>query len=378
MSLPPVSIIGAGIGGLTLSRCLLKRGIPSVLYERARPSATRHGYGITLHPSAYRPLLKVLDLDETTFKQRVAVDGPVGRAGAIDLKKLSWHDTAPTAIPFRAHRGKLETLLGEGLDIRWNSALDKLELSPSGPVLHLQDGQCIPHPVVVGADGVHSPSRKSLLPHTHPIVLPFVAFNGKRSISKSDFSSIYGRVLSNSTILGKRCNAALLHISIHDYNPFSDSVNISWTYSRAAQVDFTDPLYAPNRPAADATFIPDAFYREVASLPPDLPLPFAEVFSTPDLRTDRTLSWLMRTVLVSRMDLQRLAESCVFFVGDAAHAQPILGGEGANEAIRDGVEMAECVAEDGWGAVDGWYEARYERWVEGVERSERALREMHA
>jgi 2-polyprenyl-6-methoxyphenol hydroxylase-like FAD-dependent oxidoreductase len=30
-------------------------------------------------------------------------------------------------------------------------------------------------------------------------------------------------------------------------------------------------------------------------------------------------------------------------MGDAVHAEPIIGGEGANAAIRDGVSLAECM-----------------------------------
>ena len=58
MTQSTINIVGAGIGGVTLGRCLLKRGISSVLYERMS-SSRRHGYGITLHSSAYQPLLKV-------------------------------------------------------------------------------------------------------------------------------------------------------------------------------------------------------------------------------------------------------------------------------------------------------------------------------
>ena len=83
MSQPTISIVGAGIGGLTLGRCLLQRGIRAVLYEKAS-SSSRHTYAITLQPSSYRPLLKVLNVDEATFKARVAVDAGIGGSGNIN------------------------------------------------------------------------------------------------------------------------------------------------------------------------------------------------------------------------------------------------------------------------------------------------------
>jgi 2-polyprenyl-6-methoxyphenol hydroxylase-like FAD-dependent oxidoreductase len=77
MSPQPLTIIGAGLAGVTLGRALLERGIPVVLYDRAT-SAPRHGYGISLHASTYRPLLNMLKMDEQTFRQNVAVDAAVG------------------------------------------------------------------------------------------------------------------------------------------------------------------------------------------------------------------------------------------------------------------------------------------------------------
>jgi 2-polyprenyl-6-methoxyphenol hydroxylase-like FAD-dependent oxidoreductase len=80
MAKQTISIIGAGLGGLTLGRCLQKRGIAAILYERL-DSPPRYSYGITLHASAYTPLLKALDVDEMDFKSRVAVDASSGGRG---------------------------------------------------------------------------------------------------------------------------------------------------------------------------------------------------------------------------------------------------------------------------------------------------------
>jgi 2-polyprenyl-6-methoxyphenol hydroxylase-like FAD-dependent oxidoreductase len=121
MAQQPITIIGAGIGGLTLARCLLKRGIPTILYERM-PSSPRHSYAITLHASSYQPLLKVLGMDEWTFKRHVAVDRLMGGSGAINTKALAHHhNLGPSS--FRVHRETLERLLREGLISNGNTRL---------------------------------------------------------------------------------------------------------------------------------------------------------------------------------------------------------------------------------------------------------------
>jgi 2-polyprenyl-6-methoxyphenol hydroxylase-like FAD-dependent oxidoreductase len=158
MTQQPISIIGAGIGGLTLTRCLLKHGIPAVLYERMR-STPRHSYGVTLHASSYRPLLKVLEIDEWTFKRRIAVDGEIGGSGKINPRVLV-RPGEIDADSFRAHREKLERLLREGLNVQWEHALEKVEEEPSGMGLHLNCGQKLDSSVIIGVDGPHSNTRK--------------------------------------------------------------------------------------------------------------------------------------------------------------------------------------------------------------------------
>ncbi|KAL8717184.1 MAG: hypothetical protein Q9225_005546, partial [Loekoesia sp. 1 TL-2023] len=63
MSPNPITIVGAGLAGLTLGRCLRQYGIATVVLERVSSSPT-YNYGITLYPWAFRPLLNILQIDE--------------------------------------------------------------------------------------------------------------------------------------------------------------------------------------------------------------------------------------------------------------------------------------------------------------------------
>ena len=371
MSSQPIAIVGAGLGGVTLGRCLLERGIPAVLYERMF-SSPRYNYGVTLHGSTYRPLLEVLGIDERTFRRHVSVDGSRGGDRSLDSALMA-HRGEIGPGSFRAHRHNLETLLREGLDVRWDHALDKVQEVLAGIVLWMENGQRIEQKCVIGVDGTHSKTRMSFLPNVDLTILPFVVFNGKRGVSRSVFQELYAPVMQGQNIIEWRKNGIVLNISVNENA--GDLVGISWVYSRASRGS-DDLLYRPNRLVSGATNIPEEFYREIASLR-DLGQPFKEVFDEEKLRTDRVLSWLMRTVDVELSDLQELAKKGVYFMGDSVHSQPILGGEGANAAIKDGHDLAEQIANQGPGSIAAWYSARYGSWKDGVEKSRRMIEEMH-
>ncbi|KAF2877711.1 hypothetical protein BDV95DRAFT_559897 [Massariosphaeria phaeospora] len=367
----PISIVGAGIGGLTLGRSLLKQGIPTVLYERA-PSTPRHGYSITLHASAYRSLLDVLDMDERTFRGQVAVDrasggvGDINHGSIVDPRHIS-------TTSFRAHRGRFERLLREGLDIRWEHAVEAVRETSSGLVLWLQDGRRFDSGCVIAADGPHSPIWKSLSSATSLRVLPFVAFSGKRLVPRAVFDSIYASSLESSNLVELNRAGVVFQVQVSEHQ--EEHASISWVYSRSAKGP-TDVLHKPDRPMSGATDMPKEFFHEIAALR-DLPQPFKEMFEIEKLKTDRILHWLMRVGLVSMQELQRLAKKEVFFMGDAVHVEPIIGGQGANVAVTDGLELAECIAKSGTKGLSEWYKAQYPDWEMGVSRSERVIREKH-
>lgn len=370
MSDPPLTIVGAGLAGLTLGRCLRYHGIAALILEKAS-SVPRCHYAITLHPWAIQPLLKVLQMDDNTFRNTLSVDASRPGTGKIA------QDTLASGIEtdhgtFRCHRGKLEELLREGQDIRWEQTVRDVKMSPQGIRVLLKDERALEAEILIGTDGVHSQVRKSLLPSIKLKVLPFVVFNGKRRLSNDEYQARIAPAMGNRTILQSRHNDVVLEISIIESTP--DHVDISYTYSRPAHKN--DPLHKPDRLSTGATDIPEAFYTELQEHEPLSP-PFEIIFDTSKVRNDRILHWLMRSTLAKPAEVGNLAGQGVLLMGDAVHTMPILGGEGANTAIKDGVDLAEHIARHGVRSLRSFANARYEAWRHGVEESEKRLAGMH-
>lgn len=96
------------------------------------------------------------------------------------------------------------------------------------------------------------------------------------------------------------------------------------------------------------------------------------------MRRDRILHWLMTDILVPLGDLKILAEKGVIAIGDAVHATPILGGEGANSAIADAVELAKWILSQVVDDISGFYDNIYGVWGSEVKESEERLKLMHS
>ena len=399
----PVIILGSGIAGLTLGRCLSQKGIPSIIYERAT-SSPRHNYGITLHEWAYNPLLQALKVDEHTFRRRIAVDS-LYHAGTGKIhaegSTLSRDDSSRS---FRANRSNLEQLLREGQNIKWEHTLTQAQASSDGggsTSLTFQNNLKTNSSFIVDTLGVHSQLRKLLLPNHHPKALPYVVFSGKRNITHDQFLKIYAPHFKDANTLTLTLKSIandtnqsllLLQIWINDHLPNSD-IEITYVYSRAARLP-ADPLHNPTRPLSAAPSIPPSFFPEIDSLSthPDLQEPFLTTFSPSNIHLDRDrlLHWLMRTLLIPAPSLNNLfADSGVAIIGDSAHAMPVLGGEGANHAMRDGVDLAGWIASGTAAAgkigtrresvaMEGFYEKCEGRWREGVRESGERIESLHS
>jgi tyrosinase len=377
MSQSPVVILGAGLGGLTLARCLRQRGIPSIIYDAASPRP-RHMYGITLNPSAYKPLLSVLGIDEETFRWRVAVD----RHKQNGAGRVSDRDS-PNATPIRASRSQFESLLREGQTIRFEHQLSSARIREEARKveLHFQNGLTLHPELLVDATGVHSALRKSILQDISVDVQPFAVYSGRRYLKPDSFLSLYAPAFGNGNVIVHepgRSQQPRLEISVNGHQN-DGTVSISYIYSRAAKN--SDPLHRPERTNASATDIPPDFYDEltetIRAIEPGKP--FDNCFDTDQIRSERLLHWLMRTVMVPKQDLLKLLDHGVLTIGDAVHAVPILGGHGANIAILDAIGLAEVLANGQDAAVlKEFYDQNWSKWQAAVAESQENLVAMHA
>ena len=368
-TLPPITIVGAGLSGITLGLCLKQKGIPASIYDCAT-SPPRYSYGIVLRSATYRPLLSLLRMDEATFRRRTAVDSQQGRNGDFPSRS----SPVPTDS-FRCHRGRLEAILRQGLMISWNKKLRAVRKASGSKTVTatFENGDRRSTECLIGCDGPHSITRKSLSSALKLQVLPYVVFNGKRDISLRNYiDKIHDHLEGNTSAQTLKGNV-LLEISVNDIN--GSQVSLSYTYSRPA-LEINDPLHNPDRPMTGATKVPEEFFTELADLPKLQP-PFNEIFNVEAVRQDRLLHWLMRAVSPNLFEATRLAGLNVVLIGDAAHATPILGSEGANIAIQDGIDLAEHIATRGTGDLGDFSKEKFETWEKSVEDSKRRIEDMH-
>jgi len=325
-----------------------------------------------LLPRTCLALQNILKMEEATFRQRVAVDGDVGGKGLVYPEKL--HAPKSSESHFRAHRGRLEGMLRESLDVEWGHVLENVSRNGKEYILDFREKDEVQSTLLVDTSGVHSPVRNSLLPGTELNILPYVVFRGTRHVAGSAFKTLYEEKFAGGKVLESRNGDVLLQISINDVRNAGEGVDISYIYSRPAHPD--DQLHRPDREQQQAAEISELFFAEASKLG-ELEQPFKDAFDVQRMRGDRMLHWLMRDILLPLDQLTNLAERGVLLIGDAAHATPILGGDGANHAVGDAIQLAEWISSRGAEELGGFYGEVYAEWEREMKEGEEILAAMH-
>jgi salicylate hydroxylase len=183
----PFLITGGGIGGLTAALALARAGHPVRVLERA-PEFTEVGAGLQVGPNASRVLDRLGVLDAVTahafFPNRLTL------RDALTGHRLTSLETG-TAFRerfghryFVAHRADLhqavltackETALVELLP---DKDVQEIETRGTRSVARCADGSEYPTGALVGADGLHSPTRRLLVDDGDPTDSGYVAYRG--------------------------------------------------------------------------------------------------------------------------------------------------------------------------------------------------------
>jgi len=323
----PVTIIGAGLGGLTLARVLHVHGIASTIYE-AEASANSRAQGgmLDIHENNGQLALKAAGL----FEEFLAIIHPGGQETRVldkDGNVLFEDPDDGTGGRPEVPRGELRRILLESLPadtVRWGHKLTAVSSAVSQPVdgryiLTFADGSTVTTGLLVGADGAWSKVRP-LLSEAKPVYVgtSFVEtylfdsdIRHKASAEAVGGGSLFALAPGRGIAAHREPNGALhTYVQLNKPKEWMDSI------------DFSDPATALARVAKEF----DGWAPELTALITDGetdPVPRAIHALPVEHRWDRVPG--------------------VTLLGDAAHLMTP-SGEGANLAMFDGAELAKAIA----------------------------------
>ncbi|HEV2157365.1 NAD(P)/FAD-dependent oxidoreductase [Bradyrhizobium sp.] len=320
---PPVTIVGAGLGGLTLARVLHLHGIPLEVFEaEASAMARTQGGMLDIHDDSGQLALKTAGLFEE-FRDLIHEGGQASRVLDQHGKVLLDEPDDGTGGRPEVRRGALRGILLDSLPagtIRWGKKLTSVVARGDGQhELTFADGSHARTNLLVGADGAWSKVRP-LLSNATPEYAGTSFFEtylheaDSRHMAAAEAvggGALFAHVPGKGIFAHREPDSAL-----HAYIALNRPAD--WF----AAIDFTDAAAATARIAAEF----DGWAPALTALITDADTP-------PVLRMLHTLPNDHRWDRVRGVTL----------LGDAAHLMRP-AGDGANLAMLDGAELGEAIA----------------------------------
>jgi len=157
----PALILGGGVAGLAAGLALRRAGADAVVLEQS-PEIREVGAGLQISPNGAR-VLRALGLEPAGFATRTE---------AIELRDARGRlvtRMAPPAAPgfYLVHRADLIAALADGFrraggSVRLATQATAVTLNAQGAQIATASGDALETPLLIGADGLHSPTRAAL------------------------------------------------------------------------------------------------------------------------------------------------------------------------------------------------------------------------
>ncbi|HEY7206727.1 MAG TPA: FAD-dependent oxidoreductase [Gaiellaceae bacterium] len=331
-----VLVVGGGIGGLSASIALRRRGIGVDIVE-LNPKWDVYGVGIIQPGNAIRALDQ-LGLGEKAIEQGFAIqgsrfcDGEGNVLGAVPAPPLLG-DRYPGMNGItrpRLHRIFQDAVKESGAEIRLGVTVETLDQDDDGVRAGFTDGTTGRYDLVVGADGINSLVRRLALPDA-----PEPEYTGQ-VVWRHNFPKPES-LATLDTYVGLRGKAGLV--------PLAPDLMYMFVIERWPADDLDVP---DERLPATMRERLEGYGGRIGELRDTLITDESEIVYRPVYSLLVPSPWYRGRVIV---------------VGDAAHATSPHVGQGAAMAIEDAVVLAEEVSgsDDLTGSLERFMERRFER-----------------
>lgn len=330
MASPPfkIAIVGAGIAGLSAAAALRKFGLTSTIYEQA-PAFARVGAGIQLTPNAMKTA-RGLGLEDRlrarSFAPEVGYNRDWKTGEVTFLHPMGARTEARYGAPdLSMHRAELHGALHSLVpndSIQFNRKLTGIDRTSDGVRLRFADASEVTADAVIGADGIHSVIRRTIVGEDK------LNFTG----------SVAYRAVYPAALLGREIDDRVKwwgldrHIVTYKVDP------------RRSELYFIANVPEPGaeEESWSAMGDRDTLVAAYEGFHPDARIILEKA---PEVR-----KW----ALAVRDPLQSWTSDRMIMIGDAAHPMVPYMAQGAGSSMEDAVVLARCLAEV---AADGVEEA---------------------
>ena len=315
-----ITIVGGGIAGMAAAIALAGSGCKVKVLERSA-GFDEHGAGLQLGPNGVKALQRLgvwPELEGKTFAPRFLriMDAMTGKCiRSFSFERFAARFGAPYRVAHR--RDLLHALLAkarsiDAIDLLPGHEAKELSWDRDRPVLTLSGGDRVSSDAVVGADGIYSVIRQSLIADGPPVVHP-------QSIYRALIPRIIAPAVSGDVVLWLYPGGHVVHYPVtagREINIVAVTGNGKTKGERSAE------CAAAEVAAGFDAMCPDLRY--VLGLPGN---------------------W-SRWTPVDRPPSKVLGAGAATLLGDAAHPMLPYLAQGAVAALEDAVALGNCVASE--------------------------------
>ena len=319
----PITIIGAGLSGLTLASVLHKNGIDATIYE-LEPSATARHQGdvLDMHEDSGQLALRKAGVFEQ-FRKMVIPQGDEMRL--LDKTGMvRWQDNGGDTRP-EIDRGSLREILLQSLPnntIHWGSKVTNVARLEEGKhAVTLESGEIVTTTVLIGADGAWSKVRP-MLSDAHPVYLGIFFIETHLLDTQTHHPALTDLVGQGSMFALSDEKGLITHCNANGRITLYIALKVPERWITSSGIDFHDTEAAKSQLLTHFTDWNDQLQA---------------------LITESDTELLPRALYALPVGHHWERVPGVTLLGDAAHLMSPFAGEGANLAMLDGLELAEAI-----------------------------------